>query len=165
MPKLYELTAAYNHITALIDDDATANDELLVYFNEIEGELQDKATNIAKLIENLEATAENIKAAEGRMAGRRKALENRADSIRKYLLTNMVNSNIFKIECDYFKIAVRDNPPAVIVDDESAVPSEYFRTPEPPKPTIDKKKILADIKEGVVISGVHLEQSKRLSIS
>src|ERR1019366_2124410 len=115
MPKLHELTAAYSHIDALVDDDVLTNEQLLEYVDAIEGALKEKGENIAKLIENLEATADNIKVAETRMAQRRKAIENRANSIRSYLLANMVNSGITKIECEYFKIAVRDSPPSVLI--------------------------------------------------
>jgi Siphovirus Gp157 len=161
MPKLHELTAAYSHIEALVDDDILTEQQLIEYVNAIEGALQEKGENIAKLIENLESVAENIRTAEGRMAVRRKAIENRAESIRKYLLTNMVNSGITKIECPYFKISVRTSPAVVVVIDESAVPDQYMRQPETPPKTPDKKKIVDDLKQGVVIEGVRLEQDNK----
>ncbi|MFZ0270963.1 MAG: siphovirus Gp157 family protein [Acidobacteriaceae bacterium] len=161
MPKLHEITAAYSHIDALIDDEALTNEQLITYVEAIEGALQEKSENIAKLIQNLEAAADSIKGAESRMAERRKALENRAESIRSYLLANMVNAGITKIECPFFKIAVRSSPPSVVVIDGTAIPGEYMRQPEPPPPSPDKKKILDDLKQGVVIDGVRLEADKK----
>jgi hypothetical protein len=164
MPKLHELTAAYSHIDALIDDEILTNDQLIEYVDAIEGALKEKGENIAKLIENLEATADNIKVAETRMAQRRRAIENRANSIRNYLLANMVNSGITKIECEYFKIAVRDSPPSVLITDPALIPAEYMKTPEPPAPSPDKKKIIDDLKQGVVIDGVQMQKTQYLQI-
>lgn len=164
MPRLHELTAAYAHIDTILDDEMLTNEQLLVYFEAIDGALKEKGENIAKLIENLESTAENIKAAENRMKARRQSIENRADNIRNYLLTNMLNSQIFKIDCPHFKIAVRNSPPSVVIEDDNLIPAEYLKQPERPPP--DKRKILEDLKHGVVIDGVRLEQDRKyLSIT
>lgn len=54
-----------------------------------------------------------------------------------------------------FTLARRKNPPSVRVLDPEAVPLEYTRVvPETREP--DKKKLLAELKEGVVIPGVAL---------
>lgn len=165
MPKLHELTAAYNHLDALIDDTEMTNEQLVTFVEAIEGAISEKSENIAKLIENLETTSESMKAAEAKLATRRKAVESRVKAIKGYLLGNMINSGIQKIECEYFKISVRDNPPTVIVDDQTAIPREYMKQPEPPpQQAPDKKKILDDWKQGVVIDGVRIEQGKRLEI-
>jgi hypothetical protein len=57
-----------------------------------------------------------------------------------------------------FTINLQKQPQSVQVQDESAIPSEYLRTiPAVAESTApDKKKIAADIKEGVVIPGVTL---------
>lgn len=130
----------------------------------LSGELQVKATNVAMFVRNLEATAEAIKVAEQQMAARRKAIENRAQRIRDYLQSQMEKTGISKIECPYFKLAIRDNPPSVVVDSLDAIPDEYMRQPETPPPAPDKKMIGDAIKDGVAIPGVHLEKSKRLEI-
>ena len=164
MPKLHELTAAYAHLEPLIDDEATDNTTLCRTFDDIKDALQQKSENVGKLIQNLESTADAMKAAEGRLATRRKVIENRAKAIRNYLLTNMVNSSILSIECEYFKIVVRDNPPSVIIDEGVVLPDEYLRTLEPPSPVPDKKKLLEDLKQGVILDGIRIERGKRIDI-
>lgn len=163
MPKLYELAAAYKQLEILIDEDVT-NDTLHESLDAIEGVLVDKGKDVAAFIRNLEVEAEAIKYAEYQMSARRKSLENRIKGIRNYLLTNMLQAGIEKIECPLFKVSVCNNPPSVIVDDEKLIPSEYMRQPEPPPPSPDKKKILEDIKQGVIVDGCHIEQGKTLLI-
>lgn len=128
------------------------------------GEIEVKATNVAMFVRNLEASADAIKEAEANMAARRKAIENRAKRIRAYLQGQMERTGITKIECPYFKLAVRDNPPAVVIDAESQLPQKFMRTPEPPPPAPDKKAIAEALKSGEEVPGAHLERGKRLEI-
>lgn len=163
MTRLYELTQSYAHLESLIESNE-GSETLIKSLDAIEGIWNEKAKDVAAFVRNLETTAQAIKEAEGRMAERRKAIENRVEAVKKYLLDNMLFVGIEKIECPLFKISVRNNPPRVVVDDESLIPPEYMVTPEPPKPYPDKKKIMADIKQGVVIDGVHSEQDKSIVI-
>lgn len=162
--KLYELTKAYAQLETMLEDPETDNQHLEAYLDECGDALREKATNIAFLIQNYEATAEAIENAEKRMAERRKAIENRVKSIKQYVLRNMQANGITKIECPEFVIGIRNNPPSVVIDDEDAIPMAYLRQPEPPAPKPDKKAILADIKQGVVIDGCHVEQTQSLVI-
>ena len=91
----------------------------------IEGELQDKAVNVAKFMQNLAATGAAIKAAEAGMAKRRKALERRAQWLRDYLKHNLEAAGVTRIESPWFRLAVQNNPPAVEVVDEAALPDAY----------------------------------------
>ncbi len=61
------------------------------------------------LILNIESLAHAIKEAEGRMADRRRGMESRADHVRDYLLKNMLACQVFSIECEHFKLSVRDS--------------------------------------------------------
>lgn len=164
MTSLHQLTAAYSQLAVLVDDPDQDTQKIETYLNECEGELREKATNIGKFIQNLEATTDAIKAAEARMAERRKAIENRIKNVKHYILKNMQNSGILKIEAPEFIIAIRNSPASVIIDDELAIPIQYLRQPEPPEPSPDKKATLADINEGVVVPGCHVEKGQYLVI-
>ena len=130
----------------------------------LSGDLEVKATNVAMFVRNLEASAEAIKAAEKQMAERRKVLESKADRIRQYLLDNMTRTGITKIECPYFVLSVRKNPPAVEVLNQDMIPDEYFDIPEPPAPTLNKNRLKEDLKAGVIVEGVKLTAGQSLSI-
>lgn len=128
------------------------------------GDLEVKATNVAMFIRNLESLCDQIKQAEAAMAARRKAIETRAESIREYLLTNMVRTGITKIESPYFKIALRNNPPSVVVDDPTAIPAKYMRQAEAPPPAPDKKEIKAAIEFGENVPGARLVTKQSVTI-
>jgi len=130
----------------------------------LSGDLEVKATNVAMFARNLEASAEAIKGAEAQMAARRKAIENRAANVREYLKAQMERTGITEIASPYFKLAIRKNPPSVVIDAASQIPAEFMRTPEPPPPAPDKKAIGAAIKAGKEVPGAHAESSTRLEI-
>jgi hypothetical protein len=91
-------------------------------------------------------------------------IEKRAESIRAYMLYQLQFAGVSKIECPWFVIAVKKNPPAVVLDDEAAVPQAFKVQPEPPAPRPDKKAIAAALKAGEDVPGCRLVQSDRLEI-
>ena len=126
------------------------------------GELEEKAVNVAMFLKNMEATAEAIKNAETEMAKRRKALENRVQWLKDYLKDNMLHTGITKIECPYFKLAIQNNPAAVNVVDETAIPEKFKEKVVTWK--IDKPAIKEAIQSGEVVPGATLTNGKRLAI-
>lgn len=164
LPSLYVLTDEYRIAAERLADLDLPAEVVADTLEGLAGELEAKATNVAMFVRNLESMAEQIKAAEADMAKRRKAIENRADHVRMYLKDNMQRAGINKIECPYFKLAIRDNPPAVVIDAESQIPAEYMRTPEPPPPSPDKAAIKAAILAGHEVPGAHLSKGQRLEI-
>lgn len=128
------------------------------------GELEVKATQVAMFARNLEAAAESIRVAEQDMVNRRKALERRAGQLREYLKAQMERTGITAIECPYFKLAIKQNPPAVVIDAESQIPAQFMRQPEPPPPAPDKKALAEALKAGQDIPGAHLVRGTRLEI-
>lgn len=164
MSRLFELTAAYHQLEVLAENPETQDEQIATWLDECQGALQDKCTDIAKFIENMDSMANAIENAEKNMAARRKAIENRIKSIKKYLLSSMQSAEIFKIECPEFKISRQKNPPSVVIDDESVVSIEYWRQPETPPPALDKKMIADHIKNGVCVDGAHLEYTERVVI-
>lgn len=130
----------------------------------LSGDLEIKATNVAMFVRNLEASAEAIKNAEKQMADRRKAIEAKADKIREYLKENMLRTGISKIDCPYFQLSIRKNPPSVEVIDQALIPDKYFDIPEPPAPTLNKNRLKDDLKNGVIVEGAKLTSGQSLQI-
>lgn len=161
---LYEISNQYladlNKLNELDLDEQTFLDTL----EGLSGELEQKSIAVAMYIKNLEASADAIKQAEKSMADRRKAIEAKDDRIKKYLLENMLKTGITKIECPQFVLSVRKNPPSVDVLMQDQIPDEYFDIPEPPPPTLNKKRLAEDLKAGVVIEGARLTQGHSLQI-
>jgi hypothetical protein len=162
---LYQLSDQYIQDLQRLNELDLDEQTMLDTLEGLQGGIEAKATNVAMFARNLEAMAEQIKQAEAAMYARRKALTNRAEYLRRYLLDNMRRTGISKIESPYFVISVRKNGnPALIVDDDSSIPDEYWHQPPPPPRELDKAKLKADLKEGVIVDGVRLDTAPVLSI-
>lgn len=161
---LYQISDQYladiRKLEELDLDDQTFADTL----ESLSGDLEQKATNVAMFIRNIEANAEAIKQAEKAMYERRKAYESKIDRIKSYLLENMIKTGIVKIESPHFVLSVRKNPPSAEVLMADQIPDEYFDIPEPPPPVLNKKRLSEDLKAGVVIEGARLTQGNSLQI-
>lgn len=164
MTALYDIAREYREAADKLADLDLPPEAIEDTLESLSGDLEAKATNTAFVIRNLEASAAAIKEAEAQMAARRKAIESRAARVRDYLLANMMVAGIQKIECPFFRLAVRDNPPAVEVYEPGLVPSEYMRRPEPPPATPDKTAIKEAMKAGIEVPGCKLTVGKRLEI-
>lgn len=164
MSALYELAAEYRADAEKLADMDLDEQTLADTLEGLSGELEVKAQNVIMFTRNLEATAAAIKEAEAQMAARRKALENRAAGLRRYVLENMQFAGIQKIECPFFKLSIRDNPAAVDIYEPGLIPAQYMKQPEPPPPAPDKTAIKAAITAGTEVPGARLTKGTRLEI-
>jgi len=83
-------------------------------------------------------------------------------ALKDYLKTNLEQCNIKEVKSPYFDIKIRTNPPSVIIEDESMIPLQYFR--EKLMRTLDKSTIAQELKNNIMIPGVHLQRQTRLEI-
>lgn len=167
MAALYQLVEQYRSLEALDASDDLPIEVINDTLEGLTGELTVKATNVAKFVLNLEAMATAVTDASKAMKVRAEKIQRKADSIRDYLRVNMQGAGITKIEATEFVLALKKNPPSVIVDDEASIPPAFKVTPEPPPPPVarpDKALIKKAIQSGMTIAGCHLEQAERLDI-
>ncbi len=164
LPALYAVADQYLQDVAKLQDLDLDPQTVADTLEAMQGDLEVKATNVAMFIRNLESLADQIKQAEAAMAARRKAIETRAESIREYLLTNMVRTGISKIESPYFRISLRNNPPSVVVDDPDAIPWEYQRQKPAPPPEVDKVAVKEALKSGITVPGARLVVGQSVTI-
>jgi hypothetical protein len=161
---LYQLADEYlQAVERLSDmdlDDQTVADTL----ESLQGDMETKVVNVSKFIKNLEATSDAIAIAENAMHRRRQAIENRVERIKHYLKFHMERTGMSRIDSPWFKVAIRTNPPSVVIDAAPAIPCEFYVYPEAPAPYPDKKAIAKAIKDGQEVPGAHLEQSTRVEI-
>jgi hypothetical protein len=166
LPSLFVLADQYRQLTTL-DDPDLPEEVIRDTLEALSGDLQDKAVNVAKFMRNLEVFADDIDEAAKAMKERAERVRKRSDQLRAYLLSNMQACEISKIECPYFTLTVKKNPPAVTVFDEAEVP-EVFKAYPPPEPPpeqrIDKKAVAAALKAGWSVPGCRLDQGVRLEV-
>lgn len=164
-PALYELTGDYWQAMEFLTHPRT---ELPIQAIEdtlegIEEEIKDKSINIAKAQRNMEVTINAIKQAEGQMKKRRITIEKRMNWLKAYLKTHMEQAGFKKIESPWFVLSIRNNPQSVAIDNPDKIPDNYKS--EKTTQSIDKKALLADLKQGKVIAGASISQTTRLQIS
>lgn len=161
---LFEIAGEYRLMADKLADLDLPDDVIADTLQAESGALEVKATNVAFVVRNLEATAEAIKSAEAQMAARRKAIESRGKRLREYLLAGMQYAGVRKIDSPHFSIALKKNPPSVEVLDEKQIPPDYWTDPPPPPKAIDKRLILQAMKDGFDVPGCKLNQGERVEI-
>jgi hypothetical protein len=164
LPKLYEIVEQFKGLELLAQTEDLPAELIRDTLEGLQGDMQLKATNVAKFILGLEAEADAMHEAAEAIRQRGERRKRRAESIRAYLLLNMQTAGVTKVECPEFTMSVRKNPEAVQIMDPLNVPAEFMVQPEPPPPRPDKTAIKAALKEGREVDGCWLTQSERLEI-
>lgn len=156
---LYELGSAYQNVKNMVDD--LPEDVFLDTLSAIEEPLNDKAENIARFIKNLEAEADVYRKESQKMTEKATARTNKAKRMKMYLQESLELAGLDKVKGDLFTVAIQNNPQSVEVLNENVIPKNYFVEQ---KPQLDKKALLASLKQGEEIAGVELKQSRSLRI-
>jgi len=151
--KLYEINEA---IEACVDKETG---EILdeAALDNLQMEREQKIHNIAAYIINLRAEAAAAKERAEVFTARRKAAENKAESLQKYLERQL---NGQKWSDQDFKITWRTSQ-ATDIYDESAIPVDY-QIAQAPK--IDRAGLLRTLKMGKEIPGVRLVERQSMSV-
>jgi len=161
---LYQLTDEYRALLDLAADPDADPESFDAALQAIEGELTEKAIAVASVARNLEAFADQIDGAVKSMQARAKSARSHAGRVRDYLLRNMEVAKISKIDSPYFQVAIRRNPPSVIIDEDADIPPDLCRV-IPVRVEPDKAKIKAAIKAGEAVDGCRIEPgSNRIEI-
>lgn len=163
MTALFQLAAEHRALSDKLHDTDLDEQTILDTLESESGDLIEKGKNVAAVFRNLESDAKQIKEAEQQLAERRKAYEKRAESLKQYLKTNMEIAGISKIECPWFVITLAQNPEAVTVDDEAAIPRDYFKE-VPVSFVLDKGMVKKAIHDGYEVPGAHLSRGTSLRI-
>lgn len=123
--------------------------------------IQLKAAGIALYCENCDRAIESLDATIKQLQARKKVFQNRKDGLKNYVLSAMIAHGITKIESPECTVSIQKNPPSVEVDEEKLIPPEYWKQQAP---VLDKKALLDDLKEGVVVHGARLKQTESIRI-
>lgn len=163
MTTLYAITTEFRSMLDSAFDPETG--EALPVFEELRGQLAQKATNVAAYILNCESDAAQAKQAIERIKALQASFERRAEHMRAYLAENMKASGITEIKADDRSFVVKLYPErdeSVELDDNATFPPELCNEPKPPAPS--KTKIKAAILAGEPVAGARIVRRDRLSI-
>ena len=164
MVSLYELTEEYLRLLEMAEDPEVDEEVLADTLEGLGGEIEIKADGYAKVIRQLTADIEGLKAEIDRLTVRKKTIDNNIDRMKRSLEAAMLATGKTKFKTDLFSFGIQKNAPSVVIDEQyiENIPEEYLIEQEP---KIDKAKLKEDLKNGVDLDGIaHLEQSESIRI-
>ncbi len=156
---LYDLNAQFQNVMEILENveltDVEFDNICQVYDLTCE-QIEHKIDDVAKVMRNLKAEIEAVKAEKMRLAARQSALEHNAEKLKSLVENTMINLGVKKFKTTAGNYTIQKFPPSVTVTDIAKIP-ERFLTPQPP--TVNAKAMIAEWKEtGEIFDGVEIGQ-------
>jgi chaperonin cofactor prefoldin len=163
MSALYELAGQFNELWEMIDDTELDEDVILDTLEAIDGEIEVKADNYAKVIRNMDVEIEGIKSEIERLTKKKRTLENRQKNLKDNLQQAMESTGKRKFKTELFGFNIQKNPASVELKDVKfdKIDAQYLVWPEP---TVDKKKVKEALQNGEQLEWATLVQKESLRI-
>lgn len=154
------LAADYAKFQELIETSDDLTPEMIADTLEgIEGALGDKLDGAFTYVRNLEGLAKTVDEEVKRLTDRKKSFENRAKSIRKYVLSCLLASGQDSLKTTTNTFTARKGVASIVIDNIELLPDELVTTQVLTAP--DKKAIKEAIENGVKVAGAHIEIGER----
>ena len=162
MRALYDIDAA---ILACVDQETG---EILdpEKLDALQMEREQKLEGVALWIKDLKAEAEAVKAEADRLTARKKAVENKIDGLKQWLLYALNGEKLKTARCNVYQT----HSQKVVIDDEKALVDMLMTSPFGEKflrvkePEIDKNALKDSMKQGYEYEFAHLEQTESVVI-
>lgn len=152
--KLHEMSKDY---IGFLESDLTG-DDLTECLDSIEDAIDEKASNIVKLVASLDVDVSGLDTEIKRLQARKKVVTNNQERLREYLRYNMEVTGITKIKHTLFNITLGKPTLTAEIVDVDFLPDNYVNTEVVIK--ADKKAILKALKDGEDIPGAVLSTGK-----
>ncbi len=154
------LAADYAKFQELIETSEDLTPEMIADTLEgIEGALGDKLDGAFTYVRNLEGLAKTVDEEVKRLTERKRSFENRAKSIRKYVLACLLASGQGSLKTTTNTFTARKGVTSVVIDNADLLPDELVTVQTLVAP--DKKAIKEAIENGVDVKGAHIEIGER----
>lgn len=153
MSNLYQLTNNYETVLNMLYDEDADEQMILDTLEAIEGEIEDKADNYAKIIKELEAKQNARKEESKRLTESAKIFENRVKVLKSNLFNSMKATGKTKFATDLFSFNIAKNGGKQTLTIDGDVPEEYTKTVI----ENDTDKIRQALENGEKLTFAHLE--------
>lgn len=157
---LFELTENYVKFFTMLEEADEITEELEEMANNLNIAIEEKSDNYVKMIKNLDADVEAYKNQEKQFNKKRKTAENKISWLKKNLQSSMEQTGRKKVKTELFTISIQKNTPALDITSEDNIGDEYYKVER----ILNKRDLLKDIKEGLIIDGVGIKQTESLRI-
>ena len=157
---LFELTENYVKFFTEFENADEITEEMQEMADNLNVEIEEKCDNYAKMIRNLEADVEAYKNQEKIFNEKRKIAENKVKWLKQNLQASMELQNRKKVKTDLFSFNIQKNAPSLEIRDENNIDDSYYVIER----KLNKRELLNDIKEGLIVDGVEIKQTESLRI-
>ena len=129
-------------------------------------EREQKLEGVALWVKDLKAEAEAVKAESDKLTARKKALDNKIDGLKQWLLYALNGEKLKTARCNVYQT----HSQKVVIDDEKALVDMLMTSPFGEKflrvkdPEIDKNALKDSMKQGYEYEFAHLEQTESVVI-
>lgn len=157
---IFDLTTSYQQVYNQIEN----GEDEQVYLDTLDSineAIEDKAEGYVKIIKSIEGDNDAITKEVTRLQERKKRNTNAIKRLKENLQIAMEETNQDKIKTKLFSIGIQNNPPKIDIKSDQSIPKEFWTEQAP---TIDKKSLLAYLKEGKEVDGVELKQDSSIRI-
>ena len=162
MLKLYEIDQAILDCVDMETGEILDSEKL----DALQMEREAKLEGVALWVKDLKAEAEAVKAEADKLNARKKALDNKIDSIKAWLLYALGGEKLKTPRCNVYQT----HSQKVVIDDEKAMIDMLMSSPFGEKflrmkePEIDKNALRDSMKQGYEYEFAHLEETESVVI-
>ena len=160
----FEVAAQYRQLAEMLAEQHDDPQLIADTLDSLSGPLDERLENLAKMVRNVETAARGVEQTIAGLEARHAALSRASQRGRTLIQELMQTARRDKVTTALFSMALRKNPPAVVIDREQDLPPQYLLQQQAPPPAPDKKAIAAALKAGTPVPGAHAEQRVRLEI-
>jgi hypothetical protein len=168
MFEAFELAAQYRQLAELLaerhGDEHDSEQVIADTLESLSEPLDERLENLAKMVRNIESAAGGVQRSIESLQARHASLERAAERGRQLILDLMQVAGRERATTALFSLAVKKNPPQVMIDCEAQLPAAFLTFHQAPPPSPNKRAIAAALKAGEAVPGAHAEQGVRLDI-
>jgi len=164
MNSLFELTNEYMVLLEMACDPEVDEQILADTLEGLEGELEYKAENYAKVMADMDTEAEGLDKQIKRLQERKNALKSHKETMKKSLENMMRVTGKTKFKTELFSFGIQKNPASLQLAeniDFDNIPPQFIKFADP---EINKTAVKEAIKNGAEFSWAHMEQTEGLRI-
>lgn len=166
MSTLVEILTSQNELEKFLSERGgeITSDEQMVdeFFKSISTDLQTKVDGYAVTLEDLRTRAVNAYEKSQQWLLLSKRLTTVVERLEGHMIQSMISFDKLRLPGKEYEATVRQNPPRVVIDDESQIPATYSK--QKITLSVDKMAIKEAIKNGMDVPGAHLERDFKLEM-
>lgn len=156
--KLYEIAERYSAVLDMIESGTDGLEDTL---EALEGSFEEKVENCVKVWRDLLADRDKCKQEAYRLTERANSFDKKAEALKSYIEVMMLRAGKDKVKTATFSLNIQNNPESVDVTDQSMIPPQFWKQPEP---VLDKQAIKDALKANLPVPGAQLKQTQSLRI-